>query len=248
MSVLFAGLGMFFSLASLAYLNRSARRPGIDRFINLILLVALTGEGFFMGYLAFQIHTLCIFCVIVFGFMVTLGALRALSGERGVLAGFAALAAVFLLQYAVLPAGVTVTLPENDRLILFYSDDCRHCTEIKQELEEQKMAVAHLQAGEYAAFLKNIGIDGIPTLMVNDRYQKTFLTGKDAIRRYLLACSKPEKTVGEPASKTQAPGRDEPAEESPGAAVDIFNQPGLLTLPGPSPAEDGMCKEAEVCE
>src|SRR6185369_9322281 len=118
-SILLAGLGTFFSVAALTILNRHARKAGIERLINLILIVALTGEGFFMGFLAFKIQTFCLFCFIIFCFMVTLAALRVLSGEREVAAGFATLAAVFLMHYLILPAGVTAKLPANDRLVLF---------------------------------------------------------------------------------------------------------------------------------
>src|SRR5512143_2152300 len=119
-SILLIGLAAFSSIASLSLLNRRAQRTRIERLINLILIVALTGEGFFMGFLAFRIHTLCVFCVIIFSIMVTLGILRILAGERDVIAGFAALAAVFLMHYLILPAGVAAKLPTNDRLILFY--------------------------------------------------------------------------------------------------------------------------------
>lgn len=247
-SILLIGLGTFFSIAALTLLNRNAQKAGIERLINLILIVALAGEGFFMGFLAFGIHTLCVFCVIIFGFMATLAALRALSGERDVLAGFAALATVFLMQYLILPAGVTVKLPASDRLVLFYSKDCRHCSEIIEELDEKKIPVAHLQVSEYGAFLKNVGIDFIPTLMVNDPNQKVFLTGKEMIRRYLLSCTEAKK----PAEKTEQKKQAKKAVVAPArdaaVTIDIFNPPGLLTTPSQSAADEGLCKEEEVCK
>ena len=129
-SIFLIGFTTFCSIAALTVWNRNIRKPEIERLINLILIVALAGEGFFMGYLAFRIHAVCLFCVTVFGFMMTLGILRMLSGERDVLAGFAALAAVFIIQYLVLPAGIPVNLPAHERLILFYSKDCKHCAEV----------------------------------------------------------------------------------------------------------------------
>src|SRR5512146_2727459 len=153
-SVLLAGLATFSSIAAISLLNRRARKAGIERLINLILIVALTGEGFFMGFLAFKIHTLCVFCVTVFCIMMTLAILRILSGEREAAVGFATLAAVFLMHYLILPAGVTVKLPAQDRLVLFYSKDCRHCAEIIKELDEKKIAVTHPSVSEYGGFLK----------------------------------------------------------------------------------------------
>ena len=247
-SILLAGLATFSSIAALTLLNRRAQRAGIERLINLILIVALTGEGFFMGFLAFRIHTLCVFCVIIFSIMMTLGILRILAGVRDVLAGFAALAAVFLMHYLILPAGVAAKLTTNDRLILFYSKDCRHCAEIIRELEEKKMAVTHLQVSEYGSILKNVGIEYIPTLMVNDPNQKVFLTGKEMIRRYLVSCTE-SKTPAEKIGQKKSAGKaaERPARDT-GVTLNIFNQPNLLTIPSQSAPDAGLCKEEEICK
>jgi uncharacterized membrane protein len=247
-SILLGGFAVFFSLTALAFLNRKAGRPGIERLINLILIVALTGEGFFMGYLAFRIHTLCIFCVIIFGFMITLGVFRALSGERDVLAGFAALAAVFVMHYVILPAGVTVNLPEKNRLLLFYSNDCRHCAEIMRELEEKKISVAHLPVSQYGRYLKSVGIDSIPTLMVNDPNEKVFLTGESAIRRYLVACQDSGKPAAGTGQKAKERGKAPAPAQSTGTTIDIFNQPSLLLSPNQPATAGGLCKEDQICK
>ena len=200
-----------------------------------------------MGYLAFRIHTVCLFCVTIFGFMVALGITRFLSGEREIIAGFAALFAIFFIQYLVLPAGVPLNLPENERLILFYSRDCKHCAEVIRELDEKKIKVAHLLVNEYVGFLKNMGIENVPTLMVNDPYQKIFLTGKDAITRYLIACS--TSKAGEiKAGKITTPKNEKNPAPRSGTTIDIFNHPDLLTAPVTSAADEGMCKEDEICK
>jgi uncharacterized membrane protein len=249
MSILLIGFAIFSSLMTLAYLDRKTERPGIERLINLILIVALTGEGFFMGYLAFRIHTVCIFCVIVFGFMVTLGVLRALSGEYDVLAGFATLAAVFVMHYVILPAGVTVDLPAKDRLLLFYSKDCRHCAEIIRELEEKKIPVAHLPVSQYGQYLKSVGIDSIPTLMVNDPNEKVFLTGESAIRRYLVACQDTKKPAVRTEQKAKARGKTTAPPQGTGTTIDIFNQqPSLLISPDQPSGDSGYCKEDQICK
>ncbi len=254
MSIFLLGFGIFISLAGLGLLNRRMQKPEIERLINLILVVALAGEGFFMGYLAFRIHTVCLFCVTIFIFMVSLGIFRLLAGHTDLIAGFGALAGIFIIQYLVLPAGVPVNLPLNEQLILFYSKDCKHCTEVIKELDEKKIQVAHLQVSEYAVFLKNMGIENIPTLMVNGPYQKIFLTGKEAISRYLLACTKPatagvttpEKDQARARSKSVTKDKSKTRDES--MNLDLFSQPALLTSPSQSAADNGMCKEEEVCK
>src|SRR5512144_2591951 len=50
-SILFIGLGAFFSIMLLTALSLRAPKAGLERAINLILIAALTGEGFFMGFL-----------------------------------------------------------------------------------------------------------------------------------------------------------------------------------------------------
>lgn len=243
-SIFLLGLGTFITLAALAIVNRLARKPGIERLINLILVIALAGEGFFMGYLAFRLHTACLFCLVICCFMVTLGLLRLLAGDKDVLAGFATFAVMFMIQYLILPAGVPVHLPANERLVLFYSKDCKHCAEVIKEFDDRKIHIAHEPVNGYAGFLKNMGIEHVPTLMVNDPYQKVFLTGKDAIMRYLLSCT--EAKQADPKKKTakknvvHAKGHD--------LTIDLFNQPSLLTAPSLSPADAGMCKEEEICK
>ncbi len=247
LSIFLAGLALFSSLALLSWVSRKAEKPLIERFINIILIASLAGEGFFMGYLAFRIHTICIFCVTVFAFAASLGLIRILSREKDVLAGFVAFGAVFFLQYLVLPAGVPVTLPD-ERLILFYSKDCKHCSEVIADLEQRKIAAAHLQVNEYAGFLKNMGIDSVPTLLVNDRNQKVFLTGKDAIIRYLAACTAPKPDLPA-AGKGQKPPRTAlPSARGTTLMPDVFNNPGLLTLPSTTTTDEGMCKEDEICK
>jgi len=246
-SIFLIGFATFLSIMSLTLLNRRLQKPAIERLINLILVVALAGEGFFMGYLAFRIFTLCLFCVTIFSFMVTLGLTRLLSGEKDLIAGFAALFAIFIIQYLVLPAGVHVNLPANERLILFYSKDCKHCAEVMQEFDDKKISTAHLPVQEYVGFLKNIGIETVPTLMINDPNQKIFLTGTDAINRYLLACTAP-KALKTKAVKKKAPKKDKLDAPNAGSTIDIFRQPDLLSAPAASAAEEGMCRQDEICK
>jgi uncharacterized membrane protein len=248
MSILLIGLTAFLSLAVLSFLTRYYYSESVaGRFLNLVLVVALTAEGFFMGYLAFRIQTVCVFCLIVFGCMVTLGILRILAGQWEVIAGFATLAVVFSLLYLVLPAGVPVTLPA-ERLILFYSKDCKHCSDVIAELEQRQIAAARLQVNGYAGFLKNMGIENIPTLLVNDPFQKIFLTGKDSIIRFLGTCTpdgRPARNVPQKAkSRTKAPT---PTVQG-STTIDIFSQPGLLTTPSPTTSAEGMCREDAICK
>lgn len=242
-SILVLGMVMFSSLAVLSKWSLTSSKPTLERVINFLIIVSLACEGFFMGYLAFRLYTVCIFCVIVFSLLVTLGVLRLLARHHEVFAGFAALAAIFTLLYLVMPTGITAKLPENERLILFYSKDCKYCAEIKNELEASNLTVKHLDVGPYAGLLKNISVEGVPTLVVNEQNQKIFLVGQEAIRRYLRVCKQaekpaPKKQSGKATTSSKAIGNELP--------LNIFIQPGILTQPSGTPA--GLCKEEEVCK
>ena len=249
LSILFIGIVTFSLLALLSFLNRSANKKGLDQLINLILIVSLSCEGFFTGYQAFGIHIPCVLCLIILAIMVMLGILRLLAGETALIAGFVSLAAVFSMFYLVLPATTTVVLPENDRLVLFYSKECKHCAEIMKEFEANKMPVTHLEVNGYAAYLKGMGIEYVPTLFVNSQYQKIFITGTDAIRRYLFTCTAASKASERGNQKVRSGTAKKPRQpDDAGMALDIFSPQGILTQPGATVPAEGMCKEDEVCK
>jgi hypothetical protein len=249
LSILFIGIVTFSLLALLSFLNRSVNKKGLDQLINLILIVSLSCEGFFTGYQAFGIHIPCVLCLIILAIMVMLGILRLLAGETALIAGFVSLAAVFSMFYLVLPATTTVVLPENDRLVLFYSKECKHCAEIMKEFEANKMPVTHLEVNGYAAYLKGMGIEYVPTLFVNSQYQKIFITGTDAIRRYLFTCTAASKASERGNQKVRSGTTKKPRQpDDAGMALDIFSPQGILTQPGATAPAEGMCKEDEVCK
>jgi glutaredoxin/uncharacterized membrane protein len=242
-SILLIGLVTFTVLTIVSFLDLDRNNTSAGPFINLVLIVSLACEGFFTGYQAFSIHTPCLFCLIIFAFIAVLGIIRLLAGEREIIAGLMSLVAVFSMLYLVLPAGVLVELPATDRFILFFSKDCKHCAEVIKNLEEKKIEVKHVEVNAYSAFLKSMGIDTVPTLMVNAQNQRLFISGKDAILRYLLACTLPLKTGADKVPLTKRGAAVIPSQ--PG--TDIFNQPAVLTGPMSSD-EDGMCKQGDVCK
>jgi len=243
LTMVLLGLGTVAVITTLAARGMRSTSAGRDRVINFLLVASLAGEGFFVGYQLFRLNAVCIFCLSVFGIFVVLGALRVLAGHREVLAGFGALLAVLSLFYLVLPAGGTA-LPRDQKYILFYSADCKHCVEIRKQLEEQKIEVRHVEVKEYASLLKNLGIEGVPTLMVNGPAEKVFLTGADAIRRYFFPTSAP---VPARKAKPDAGVRNRSA-VAPAGPLDLFapsttQNPIFKPLP-----DDGLCKENTKCD
>jgi len=249
-SILLIGLLTFSLLTLLAIMSRSLYKPTLEKYINFTLIVSLACEGFFVGYQAFRVHTPCTFCLIVFGSLVTLGLLRLLSREQEVIVGFAAMAAVFSLFYLILPAVSIVAIPDHERLVLFYSKDCKYCAQVINELEENKIPADHVLVTEYAGFLKSMGIEHVPTLYVNNNNEKIFLTGKDEIERYLSARTTAIKAANKPnGTALQAEKTSRRAEkDSVDATNDLFglqNKPPKMMFPS---SEEGMCKENEECK
>jgi glutaredoxin-related protein/uncharacterized membrane protein len=246
-SILVLGLALFALLAGAAAFSWFRTSPVADQVISTVLIVSLASEGFLAGYQAFAIRAPCYFCLTVFALLVVLALLRFCAGRPEVAYGFAAMVAVLSFQYLIMPARPALALP-SERLILFYSDACPHCVEIRKEFEERKIVAAHVPVAQYAALLKELGVAGIPTLLVNDSSRKVFLTGTDAIRQFLFPPAPvttsekaPEKRTSKTGPRRTSPGnRVTPSEPAPGL-LDLTAPPVLL---GP----EGICvPSAEPC-
>jgi uncharacterized membrane protein/glutaredoxin-related protein len=247
LTMVLLGLGTVAVITALAARGMRSVNEARDKIINFLLIVSLAGEGFFVGYQLFRLHAICVFCLSVFGIFVVLGILRILAGHREVLAGFGALAAVLTLFYLILPTGGTA-LPLDQKYILFYSPDCKHCAEIRKELEENKIEVRHVEVKEYAPLLKNLGIEHVPTLLVNGKYEKYFLTGIDAIENHLF-CKPASAPAGRPGEKKNA--AVDKKKDTTGAPAGQFNlfapsaTPNSIFNPLP---DEGLCKEDVKCD
>jgi hypothetical protein len=94
-----------------------------------------------------------------------------------------------------------------------------------------------------------MGIEHVPTLMVNGPFEKVFLTGTEAIRTYLSSCQPPA------ASSSQAVKKAKPALESkqsdpsrPAGQLNLLVPPiGPDQIFNPRP-DDGLCKEDVKCD
>lgn len=109
-SVQLLGFFVFSLLVALTIMTLNSNKPIFRKYINLILIVSLACEGFFIGFQAFRIHVPCIFCLTVSGLIVILGLLRLLRGEKEIISGFAAMAGVFSLSYLILPVQSTMII------------------------------------------------------------------------------------------------------------------------------------------
>jgi glutaredoxin-related protein len=233
-------------LALLSGLNLRRKSGLIDTAINLVLIAALAAEGFFIGYQIFWLPEVCLLCLSVFGIFFILGILRLLSGYQGAAVGFVAFAGVLCFVGLVLPPRGPA-LPSDKKMVLFYAEGCKRCLEIKEEIVKNKLDIHSVLVKEYTATLRSLGINGVPTLLVNGRSEKLILMGKEAIHRYLAACQSSGKStpsvLGAPSykkestSKTRGSGSLSPLSPL-GTPNPIFN---------PS-TDEGVCKEDQKCD
>lgn len=232
-------------LALLSGLNWRRRSGLLDFAINLALIAALAAEGFFVGYQIFWLSEVCLLCLSVFGIFVSLGLLRLFAGWKEVAAGFAAFAVVLGCVGFVLPPRGQA-LPVDKKMMLFYSTECKHCLEIKEEIDKNKLDITPVLSKEYTATLRNMGVNSVPTLFVNGRSEKLIITGKEAILRYLASCQASGATpavLGAPVSK----------KGSNVTAADSGSGLPLSSLGAPTPlinpfTDEGVCKEEQKCD
>lgn len=185
-SMLIPGIMVFAALALLPALNLVLRKKYLDFTVNVTLIMAITAEGFLVGYQAFRLHTPCMFCLTVFAIFVILGILRILEGHKEVVSGFAGFIVILGLFYLVLPAVNNGSACIGDsRLTLFYNDDCSHCKTIESMCEQCDIQVNKLPAREHLALLGSMNINEVPVLLVNDGREKRIMIGADKIERYL---------------------------------------------------------------
>ncbi len=237
------GLGVLITLTVLSALNRKRPRPVLRDLIHLLLVGALAVEGFLVGYQLFWLPEICWFCLSVFGLFLILGFLRMLAGQKEAVFGLAAMAALVMGSGLVLPPPGN-PIPFKQKMILFISEDCKHCAEIKAELEARKLDVLWVQVDRYANTLNSLGIDSVPTLLINGRFEKIFLTGQDSIRRYLQQST---SSAGPFSEKTPPPKGSVPKTEKHGPTP----SPGDLFSPDRvfDPARtDEACKQYQKCD
>jgi hypothetical protein len=240
------GFIAFGLLALLSGLNLRHQKNILDSAITLVLIAAMAAEGFFVGFQVFWLPEVCLFCLSVFGIILILGFLRFLSDWKAAAAGFAAFAVVLCCVGLVLPPRGTA-LPSDKKMILFYSENCRHCTEIKKEIDKSKLDVAPVLVKDFAVTLKNLGVDSVPTLYVTSRYEKLILSGKESIRRYLAACQSSETPIP---SRSRAPASKKGSSSKSGDSVSGSTLSPLgATNPIFNPSNDeGLCKENQKCD
>ncbi|ODA44397.1 Vitamin K epoxide reductase [Thermodesulfovibrio sp. N1] len=161
---------------------------------SLILIIALTVEGYLLGFQSFILKEFCVFCLTIFGFLFIATIYRFMQGRRELIYAFVCFLAVFFIIYIVNPQ---INEFPSSRYVLVYSKDCPYCNEIIKFCEQFSIPVKTIEANEIGGILKSLKINSVPVLFYNDDLEKKFIIGNDNIKTYLLTKVTPQQNSSE---------------------------------------------------
>ncbi|MBT8490443.1 MAG: hypothetical protein KJN62_05290 [Deltaproteobacteria bacterium] len=188
-SILMPGIAIFLILALLTKNNMSQHKEYFDKAVSMLLIAALSAEGFLVGYQAFRLQAVCAFCIVVFGIFIILALLWFLEGRREMVSGFACFFTVLTLMYLIMPvspAHLDSKNIGNSMLTLFYDSSCNSCENINELCKECDIQVNKIVAGSNIEFLNFMDIKQLPVLIVNGTEEKKIIIGESRIIEYLM--------------------------------------------------------------
>lgn len=188
-SILLPGIAIFLVLALLTKNDTSRFKEFFDKAVSMLLIAALSAEGFLVGYQVFRLQAACAFCIVVFAIFIALALLWLLEGHREVISGFAGFFAVFIFLYLIMPVPQINLGTKNigdSMLTLFYDASCKSCENIDELCKECDIQVNKIEASENVEFLNFMDIKQLPVLVVNRDQEKKIIIGESRIREYLL--------------------------------------------------------------
>lgn len=186
--LLISGLLLFSLLLFLAIIKK------FPIFHSVILITALSIEGYLVGFQSFIVKEFCLFCLAIFGILFVSATIRLLQGRKEIAFAFISFASVFFIIYLVNPK---INEFPSSQYVLIYSKDCPHCKEVIQYCKQMSIDVHALEAKEISGTLKSLKINSVPVLFCNEGKEKKFIIGVDNIKEYLFAKATPKQESGE---------------------------------------------------
>lgn len=186
--LLISGLILFGLLLFLAITKK------IPIFHSVILITALSIEGYLLGFQSFIVKEFCLFCLVIFGILFISAMIRLFQGRKEIAFAFISFTSVFFIIYLVNPK---INEFPSSQYVLIYSKDCPHCKEVIQYCKQMSIDVHALEEKEISGTLKSLKINSVPVLFCNEGKEKKFIIGVDNIKEYLLAKATPKQESGE---------------------------------------------------
>lgn len=182
--LLLSGILLFGTLFVISYIKK------YEILHSLILISALSIEGYLVGFQSFIIKEFCLFCIVVFSILVIASILRIMSGRKEVAIAFISFGAIFITTFLVNPK--LNEFPPS-KYLLIYSKECPTCKEIVQYCKELKIPVDLIEAKEIGGILKSLNINSVPVLYCNENTERKFIIGPENIKEYLVAKATPKQ-------------------------------------------------------
>ena len=176
-------LGVFAALTILilGVLTYKKKIPQVLFFV--VLVASLLFETIMLGYQYFASPKMCVFCMGVYAFLVTI---LLLSARRYFLMVVPAVIAVLMaLSFLAIPTSKTFI--EKDGTYLIQSPTCPHCKKVKKYMHEHnidftKIDIAEIEAQNFATFLN---FKSIPILVTKEGKNVKIINGdKNIIDSY----------------------------------------------------------------
>lgn len=186
--LLLSGIALF-GLLFILSVKRKA-----EHFHSIVLIIALSIEGYLLGFQSFIIHEFCLFCLVVFVTLFMAAFLRLIKGRKEIAFAFISLVSVFSITFLVNPQ---INEFPSSPYVLIYSKDCPLCKEVIQYCKQMSIPVEAIEAKEVSSTLKTLNINSVPVLFCNEGNEKKFIMGANNIKEYLLAKAIPKKESGE---------------------------------------------------
>ncbi len=186
LTLLLIGMVVFGSLIIVYKLGQKGRVYFVSD--TLILFIALTVEGYLVGFQFFVLKQFCVFCLTVFALLATAMLLKAFSGSRLAIYAFANFFAVFIATYLV---GIQLETLPNSKYVLIYSKFCPHCKEVLQYCEQKDIEIDKVEISKAIPVMRALNIKQVPVLICqeNDSKNKEIVVGVNQIKDFF------EKTV-----------------------------------------------------
>jgi uncharacterized membrane protein/glutaredoxin len=150
--------------------------------LDLVLIAALTGEGYLIGFQLFGVEHICYFCLTVFITILGLTLVRFFENSRIVGLGFLGFLSVVFLTFIVPPKGFT-PLPKT-KYVLIYSPTCPHCRKVEKFLNSRGVKYSKIPYREVLNLLLSMETERIPVLLVREKDKRVFLIGEEEIYNY----------------------------------------------------------------
>jgi len=175
----------------------SLKRKGFETLFYITLYAAIAFESIMIAYQILANPEPCIFCMGVYGSLLSIALL---SNWRYLLYAIPAIVALYL-------AMTSLTITRNDAIMtepatyLIHSETCPHCKKVKAYFAEHEIPYQKISVHDTNArfFIKQLDINSIPVLVIKDKRMTKVIKGDKAIIAYYEALNQPsEESTPEP--------------------------------------------------